>query len=445
MKPENRVFLKKMIFLALPVIAQRLLTSMVNTIDTMMIGGIGETAISAVAIVNKVFFVYQLINFGLTDGVGIYISQYAGANEKEKTSDLFNLGLRFCTILALLTTVLLALFPDFILGLFVKNELVLILSRQYLFIILFTLIPFAWANAISMMCRIYLLPKVSFWASILSCVVNVFLNAVFIYGLFGFPKMGVAGAALATLASRLTELIFLSVIAGKIIPEAKVKFKLNLDSKMRLEVFCKALPLMGNECIYSVGLNLVFINYSFIAEQFIPAITIADSIRNMISVAYNGFSVATGVLIGQTLGSGDLSGAKEKANMLIKFAFVPFVIGSLILYSVKNVAPLWFGVSEMNYQMASALIFAQAVLSWTQGYSNTVYFILRSGGDMKSVLVIDGLFTWYGPVLFSFLCARLFHLPLLWAYIITEGTGLLKVVLATIFYRRGKWLNNLTK
>ena len=110
MKQSNKEFFKRLIILALPVIAQRLLTSMVNTIDTMMIGGIGETAISAVAIVNKVFFVYQLINFGLNDGVGIYISQYAGAGDKEKTTDLFNLGLRLSTIVGLIATALLILF-----------------------------------------------------------------------------------------------------------------------------------------------------------------------------------------------------------------------------------------------------------------------------------------------------------------------------------------------
>lgn len=445
MKPENREFYKRLFLLAMPVIAQRLLTSMVNTIDTMMIGGVSETAISAVAIVNKIFFVYQLINFGLSDGVGIYISQYAGAKETEKTTDLFNLGLRLCTVVAALATVLLGFFPNFVLGLFVKNEMVLALAKEYLMIILLTLIPFSWANVISMACRIFLLPKISFWSSILSCVVNVSLNAVLIYGLFGFPELGIIGAAIATLISRLAELAFLALIAGKMIPEVKIKFKINLDTKMKLEVIQRALPLMGNECIYSVGLNLVFINYSFIAEQFIPAITIADSIRNMISVAYNGFSVATGVLIGQTLGSGDLQGAKEKAGILIRFAFIPFVIGSCILFGVHQIAPVWFNVSELNYQMASALILVQAALSWTQGYSNTIYFILRSGGDMKSVLVIDGLFTWYGPVLFSFLCARIFHLPLLWAYLLTEGTGLIKVVLATLFYRKGKWLNNLTK
>lgn len=441
---ENDLFLKRAITLAIPAMGQRMLTTLVNMIDTMMIGGIGETAISAVAIVNKVFFVYQLVIFGLSNGISIYISQYAGAGKKEKTCSLYNLGIYLCTLVALIATGIMLVFPDFLLGLFAKNPDLLALGKEYLFVIVFTLIPFAWSNAIGVTCRVLNASRLPFYASILSCLVNIVLNEVLIYGLFGFKAMGVVGAALATLIARLAEMIFLLITAGRSIPEARLRLKLDLDKQTCFDVVTKALPLMGNELIWSVGLNLVFINYSAIAEECIPALTVADNIKNCISVAFNGLAVATGILIGELLGANRLDEAKQKANLIMRISFIPFVLGSVVLYCIHPIAPAWFNLSADSYVVAKSLILIQTVTAWTQGYSNNVYYILRSGGDMKSVLMIDGLFTWYGPVLFSLLCARILHLSLLWTYLITEGTGFLKVLIATYFYHRGKWLNNLT-
>lgn len=444
MSEDNRLFIKRTIALAIPAIGQRLLTTLVNTIDTMMIGGIGETAISAVAIVNKVFFVYQLVIFGLSNGISIYISQYAGAGKKEKTCALYNLGIYLCTFVALIATGIMLFFPDLLLGLFAKNADLIALGKEYLWVIILTLIPFAWSNAIGVTCRVLNAPRLPFYASILSCLINIVLNAVFIYGMFGFEAMGIVGAALATLIARLAETLFLLITAQKAIPEARLRLKLDLDKETCIAVIEKALPLMGNEFIWSVGLNLVFINYSYIAEECIPALTVADNIKNLISVAFNGLATATGICIGELLGANKLDEAKQKAGLIMKISVVPFVFGSILLYCIHPIAPGWFNLSLDSYAMAKNLILIQAVTAWTQGYSNNVYYILRSGGDMKSVLMIDGLFTWYGPVLFSLICARVLHLPLLWAYMITEGTGFLKVIIATYFYRRGKWLNNLT-
>lgn len=437
-------FYKRIFALALPVMAQQLLTNLVSTIDTMMIGGIGEMAISAVAIVNKVFFVYQLVIFGLSNGISIFISQYAGANQKEKITDLFNYGLRLCTFIALSVSGILVLAADPILSLFVENPAVLEESRQYLNIILFTLLPFAVTSMLSVSCRILRCPGLALSASFLSCVVNVGLNAVLIYGLFNFEAMGIKGAAVATLAARLAEMIFLYYSASRKLKEIRLKIRLALDRTMKLQIIRKALPLMGNEGIWSVGLNLVFINYSAIAESLIPAITVADNIRNLVSVAYNGFSVAAGVMIGYSLGANRLEEAKENSARLIRFSFLLFGAGAILLLIIHKAAPGWFSLSQSSQGYASAMILILAALSWTVGYSNTIYYILRAGGDMKSVLIIDGLFTWFGPVLFSFLAAHVFHLSLLNAFCLVEGTGLIKVVLATVFYRRGGWIKNLT-
>lgn len=130
---------------------------------------------------------------------------------------------------------------------------------------------------------------------------------------------------------------------------------------------------------------------------------------------------------------------------MIGFALTVYLAGGVILVAIHRWAPVWFSLSPSNVSMAAALILAKAFLAWTQGYANTVYYILRAGGDTKSVLIIDGLFTWLGPVLLSFLVARVFRIALFPAYCLVEGAGLIKVCLATWFLRKGNWLKNLTE
>lgn len=130
---------------------------------------------------------------------------------------------------------------------------------------------------------------------------------------------------------------------------------------------------------------------------------------------------------------------------MIGFALTVYLAGGVILVAIHRWAPVWFSLSPANVSMAAALILAKAFLAWTQGYANTVYYILRAGGDTKSVLIIDGLFTWFGPVLLSFLVARVFRVSLFPAYCLVEGAGLIKVCLATWFLRKGNWLKNLTE
>ena len=444
MKRENWAFLKRVILLSLPVMIQQLLTNMLNLCDTMMIGGIGENAISAVAIVNKVFFVYQLILFGLSNGIGIFISQYMGARQEDQITDLYNFGLGLCCVMGILVTGILVIFPQPILGLFVQNPLVLADAEAYLGVLLWTLLPFACTSMISVACRVMGRPAIPMVSGMISCLVNIVLNALLIYGLFHFPRWGVIGAAAATMIARFLEAAYLFYASRKYLPALKLRLKNNLPSSMRWTVIRKALPLMGNELIWSLGLNMIFINYSFIAEQYIPAITVVDNISNLVYVAFSGCSVAVGVIIGQALGSGKLDQAKQDAKKMIGFALTVYLAGGLILVAIHRWAPVWFSLSPANVSMAAVLILAKAFLAWTQGYANTVYCILRAGGDTKSVLIIDGLFTWFGPVLLSFLVARVFRVSLFPAYCIVEGAGLVKVCLATVFLKKGNWLKNLT-
>lgn len=441
----DKDFLKKIIYLSIPVIIQQLLNNLLNLTDTMMIGFISEQAISAVAIANKIFFIYQLILFGLSNGVGIFISQLIGANDYLNAKKAFNFGERICLLVGVLFSCICFVLSDFILALFVNDFYIISLSKDYFVILIISFIPFAIMNMYSVGFRSMGKPKYAMVSSLLSVIVNIILNTILIFGLFGFPRLGLKGAAIATVISRYIECGVLSIFGNKYTTFMRQIKKLEMEYSNMLTIILKSFPLMINELIWSIGLNVIFVNYCFISENYIPAITVADTISNLVYVAFSGCSVAVSVIVGKDLGNNNLDKAFKDSQKLIKFAISVYVIGGIIIILTRNFMPYLFHFKNDNSDMLVKLLIVKALFSWTQGYSNTIYYILRSGGDTKSVLYIDGIFTWIGPVMISTLVSRILNLDLLSCYIMVEGLGLVKILIATYFYNKMNWLRSLVQ
>ena len=441
---ESREFIRHALALALPVMVQQLLNSLLNMTDTVMVGMIGETAISGVAVANKVFSIYQMILFGLSNGFGIFISQYGGSGQRDRITDVFNEGLRSCLVVGGLGIVICGCFQDEILGLYLKNVEVAVLAKRYLSVLLVSFLPFAATNMYSVCFRSLEMPRCTLIAGPVSFLFNVVGNYVLMFGKLGFPALGVAGAAVSTVISRFIELAMLYGLGRKYLAVVRLKLRYAMGMRFRGMIWKRAVPLMTNELIWSVGLNVIFISYSYAGESFIPAVTVVDSINNLVYVVFSGCSVAISAIIGKTLGSGALEQAQKEVRTVIKLVLAIYLTGGVILIATSPVTPRLFSLSDANLHMAARLLIVKALFAWTQGYSNTVYYVLRSGGDTKSVLIIDGIFTWLGPVLLSIVGARFLHLNIMWTYLLVEGAGLLKVCLATYFLRKGNWIRNLT-
>ena len=186
-------------------------------------------------------------------------------------------------------------------------------------------------------------------------------------------------------------------------------------------------------------------NYCAVDERYIPALTVVDTIASMIYVAFSGCSAVTGVVIGNDLGAGKLKQAKLDAKKMIRIGLSIYIIGCALVLCTSPIAPFLFSLQGESRHMAMQLLMIKACITWTQGYSETIYYILRAGGDTRSVLCIDGLFTCFGPLLLSTLCARVLHIPMLWMFAIVEGSSIFKIFIATWFYRKETWLKNLTE
>ncbi|WP_196029479.1 MATE family efflux transporter [Longicatena caecimuris] len=443
---QQRSFLRYFMGLALPVILQQLLAHLLAMSDTIMLGAFSEDAISAVSVANKYFFIYNLVIFGLSNGVGLFISQYHVALQKENENRTLRFGLRLCVYTAIIFMVILLVFPSFIMSLFVKNEVLIRLGNVYNGIVVFSYLPYALAQMLGVGYRVIAQPRIPMYAGCLSFLLNIALNYALIFGHFGFPSLGVAGAGIATLCSRIVEALFLCAVALRKESEfylltAYTRFSL----REKYKIAQRAIPLVCNEFIWSLGLSLIFMNYCAVDERYIPALTVVDTIASMIYVAFSGCSAVTGVVIGNDLGAGKLKQAKLDAKKMIRIGLSIYIVGCALVLCTSPIAPFLFSLQGESRHMAMQLLMIKACITWTQGYSETIYYILRAGGDTRSVLCIDGLFTCFGPLLLSTLCARVLHIPMLWMFAIVEGSSIFKIFIATWFYRKETWLKNLTE
>lgn len=443
---KNRKFMNYFITLALPVILQQLLAHLLAMSDTIMLGAIGEEAISAVSVANKYFFIYNLVIFGLTNGVGLYISQYHGANQKDNENRTLRFGLRLCLYTAGVFMTILIIAPSTIMSIFVKNPDLIALGNTYNRIVLFSFLPYAIAQMMGVGYRVIAQTRIPLYAGTLSFLLNILLNYGLIFGKFGLPQLGVAGAAWATLLARTTEALFLLMISLR---KTSNFYFMNhytaFPHHQKLEILRRAIPLVCNEFIWSLGLSMIFLNYCYVSERYIPALTVVDNISSMIYVAFSGCSAVTGVIIGNDLGAGKLEQAQEDAKRMIKIGLMIYIIGCAMILVSSPLTPRLFSLKGESLRMAILLLIMKSCITWTQGYSETIYYILRAGGDTRSVLCIDGLFTCFGPLLMSTIFARIFPLPILYLFAVVEGCSIFKVIIATRFYHKKTWLKNLTE
>lgn len=441
----DKKFLRYFLTLAIPVVLQQLLVNLLQICDTMMISGVSENAISGVSVANKFFFIYNLAIFGLTNGIGVFISQYSGAKNAKGCNQVFRFGLKICMVVALCAMIFLLIAPEITISLFVQNPKVISYGLDYVNVVRFSYLPFA----ISMMCTVAFKVKgntvLPMKIGTISFFVNIVFNYLLIYGNFFFPRMGVSGAAIATLLSRIIEM-FLLVYAINHSEDLSLKLKYEpLGKTQKLEIIKKALPLVCNEVVWSLALSAVFLNYCLVDEYYIPALTVVDNVSSMMYVVFAGCATATGVIIGNTLGANDFEQAKLESKRMIMIGCIICMGCSVLIFALARFVPNMFSLHGKMASMSVILLMIKCGFTWTQGYAETIYYILRAGGDTKGVFVIDGLFTCLGPLLLSTLCARVFHTDIVLMFTIVEGVNLFKVIISTYYYKKGKWLNNLTQ
>ena len=452
----DRAFYRRVLGIAVPIIIQNGITNFVSLLDNIMVGQVGTVPMSGVSIVNVLLTVFNLCIFGATSGAGIFTAQFHGSRDSEGVRHTFRFKILICLLLTAVSLGIFLLGGDALIGLYLTGQGdpstaadALGYGMSYLLVMLWGFLPFALTNAYSSTLRETGETMVPLIGGVAAVLVNLGLNYVLIFGHFGAPRMGVEGAALATVISRYVEL---AIVAGWthrnrnrnpfIVGAYRSLF---IPGKLLRSIILKGMPLLVNEFLWSSGMAILNQCYSTCGLDVVPATNISSTLVNLASVVFLSMGNAVGIIMGQMLGAGSSEAQVRDSNRkLIALSVSSGLIFGALMASFSGAFPHIYNTTQEVRQLAGWLICISAVGMPFHAYINATYFTLRSGGQTMVTFLFDSCFVWVCCVPLAFCLSRFAHLPILPLYIICQSTDLLKCGIGAFMLKQGKWIQNLT-
>ena len=441
----DKPFYKRLFAISLPIVLQQLLTSSLQLIDNLMVGDLGELAIGSVSVVNQLYFVIILITFGALGGAGIFTAQYFGSKEEEKLKQTFRFKLITALLLVILSLVVFTVFGKYLIGFFTKNDVTIAGGMDYLNIVKWSMLPWAFSIAISTTFREIGTTKPLLWITVGAILTNTVLNYLLIFGKFGFPEMGIKGAAYATLASRFVEFFLMYILLvkkGKIF-NTKLKHIFKINPVVLKAIVIMAIPLLLNEFFWSMGQTMFLQSFSTRGDSALAAMNITNAISQLVFVTFGGIGTGIAVMVGNTLGMNQLEKAKDNAKKVIAFAVMfAFVTGAMLFILSFFILDL-YDITDATRRIAGNNIRINAVFIPVYSFNVSMYFTLRAGGDTKSTMLMDSGYMWVMQVPIIFVLARVTNLDVIMLFLIVQLLELPKSVFALHRYRKENWVRNL--
>lgn len=452
---QDKEFLKKTFSITIPIVLQNLLNNLVNLVDTLMIGKLGETSIAAVGLANKLFFVFSLLMFGVSSGSGVLSSQYWGKRELLNIKRVLRVSLLIGVCGSMIFAIPGFFIPEFVMGIFTPLRGTIQEGAKYLVIIVFsyplTAVTLSYVSVLRSMNYV----KLPVFITSISILVNVFFNYCLIYGNLGFPKMGVAGAALATLIARIVECTTLLILVyshkagdgklGDFIHQKYDKTKEHLLNKNFIYKYINtALPVIINEFMWGFGVTMYSLVYGRMGDAATAAITITNTVEQVALVFFFGICNASAVLLGNELGANELGKAEEHAKNYVVMMFILSIIGAIAVFAVRNPVAALFDVSDevLEYVKLCITVFA-LYIPVRMLNSLFIVAILRSGGDTKAALFLDVSSVYLIGIPMAVIGGLVLKLPIYVVYAMVMIEEIYKLIGSYIRYRKKKWLKNI--
>ncbi len=450
----DKAFYKRVLHIAIPIIIQNGITNFMSLLDNIMVGRIGTEEMSGVAIVNQLFFVFYLAIFGAVSGPGIFTAQYVGQKNHEGIRYTVRFKLVISLLIAVMGILLFVLKDQELISLFLHEQgegidasATLSAARNYLFIINFGLIPFALTQAYAGTLRESGEAVVPMLAGMIGVGFNLVFNYILIFGHFGAPALGVVGAAIATVISRYVE-CFIVIFWTHSHPE-KNPFAVGLFRNFRIpsgltaKIIVKGTPLFLNELMWSMGMTALTQCYSMRGLSVIAAFNISNTITNLFNVFLISMGSVVAIMIGQILGSGDMSHVVETDNRLIFFS----VSMSAVLAGIQALAapffPLLYNTTDEIRSLACMFIRIAAVYMPMNAFLNAAYFTIRSGGKTLITFLFDSAFLWVVCWPVAFVLSRYTAMPIGPLYVCILSLELIKVSIGFYMLKKKIWIQDL--
>lgn len=443
---KDKVFINKIIMIGIPIAFQNLLNTLLNFVDTMMIGGLGESTIAGVGLANKVFFVFSLLLFGVVSGSAVLTAQYYGKRDVKNIRKVLGVSL-ILGLLGSLIFVLGGLFvPKAVMRIFTPMEGTIEIGARYLRVIAISYPITAVTMCYTAVLRSTNRVKAPVMITIVSILTNVVLNYILIFGKFGAPKMGVEGAALATLIARILELSLILFIVYKkeIEASARIKELLDFDKEFIKKYFKTVSPVIANEFMWGLGVTMYSLVYGRMGDEAVATITISQNVEQICIVLFQGLSAATGVILGNELGANKLEKAEKHATFIFIMQFAFTGVMMLVCLLIRQPLINLFNVSgQVSLNVEYCLNAFILYMPFRMFNLINIVGVLRSGGDTKVALALDVSSVWGVGIPLAIIGGLFLKLPIYYVYSLITLEEVYKFILGYRRYKKKIWVKNI--
>lgn len=444
MDERKRSLRKEIVRLALPIALQQFMTALVGACDAIMLGKLSQDAMSAVSLATQVTFVFNLFMFAFMAGENMFVAQYYGKGDYTGISQVFSLVTKICGCIAVVFLAGTLFFPEQLMRILTNEETLIVLGSEYLRVIGISYVFSGIAQIFLAIMKNCGAVNMSTLINGVMVILNIALNAVFIFGLSGFPKMGIKGAALATVLATVVQFLWsVGYVLGRI---RAVKFSLrSCEKKLFGRFWQKTVPLLINNLAWGIGFSMYSVIMGHLGTDAVAANGIANISKNLVVCFCLGLGNAGSIIVGNRLGADRLQEAKEAGGTLTKTAIIAGIVSGLVLIALSpfitkmvDLTPTARGYLQKMLLISSYYIAGKSVNCMTIGG------IFAAGGDSKFGMLCDSVTLWCIIVPLGCICAFILKLPVMVVYFVLNLDEIIKLPVVYKHYKKYKWIKNLT-
>ncbi len=441
----------KALFSMLAIVAlQNLVAYSVNMTDNIMLGSYSQNALSGASTVNQIFFVVQQFALSLGNSLVALSSQYWGQKRIEPIRAITAITLKVGAAIGVIFIAICLIIPDGILRIFTTDDAIIAEGKDYLYIVVWTFLLFLITNIFMAALRAVGTVKISFYVSVVSLVVNVIINYILIFGKLGFEAMGVRGAAIGTLISRIIELVIIVVYIAKCDQKLHLFSKgwLKHDAQLFTDFVKIAVPTVGASVLWSISVPLQTAILGHLSADAIAANSVSTTFYQYLKVVVQAMSATSAVMIGQSIGKGNIERVKSDGRTLsVVCVALGVVLGALLFALRTPLLSLYTdSFSAEALQLADSLMIVMACVMVGMSYQMPVCFgIIQGGGDAKWNMAVNLISTWCIVVPLSFMAAFWWKLPVVWVVLCIQSDQFFKGLPAFLHFRKYTWIKKLTR
>lgn len=440
-------FNKDILRLAVPIVLQNIVTTAVNSADVIMLGFVGQNALSAGSLANQVMFILQLVYTGISSGVIMLAAQYWGKKDTKTIEHIMGIGMQLSIFISSMFFIMAFFFPHVLMRIFTNDINLITEGIPYLRMVSFSYLFMSFSQVY--LCAMRSIERVHFSTvtNAVALILNIIFNAVFIFGLFDAPKLGILGVALATVIARAVE--FTICVIDNFIPKAihfHIKNVLEVNKILFFDFMKYSLPAFGNEIVWGVAFSMYSVIMGHLDSDIVAANAVVVVARNLGTVACFGIADAGAIILGKSIGSGNTDTIKSDSSHFVKITSMSAVVGGIVIFLLR---PVFFTMADLTPTAKSYLgimLFINMYYIVGQAFNTAMICgVFRSGGDSKWGFFCDIIDMWCYSVPLGFISAFVLKLPPMWVYFLICTDEFVKIPFVYKHYKSYKWLKNITR